>query len=121
KMIPYLKRFWKENLVVFSLLFLTGLCQTLASVLISSAFNALIERDLQAFSLVLGQIFGIFMLLLFFTHIQINAMSRTQQKIATAIRTDVTKRLEKTSYTTFHDKQVGTYASWLSNDLTTIK
>src|SRR5690625_1413111 len=41
--------------------------------------------------------------------------------MSTAQRIEITQRIEKTSYKEFHKHQVGTYASWLSNDLSTIE
>lgn len=120
-MFVYFKRFWKENLGVFFLLFLGGTAQTIAGMRFSAAFDGLTERDMQAFSAAILQIFLLFLLFLFLTYFTIIARSKTQQKMSTAIRTDTVSRLEKTSYTNFHEKQVGTYASWLSNDITTIE
>ncbi len=39
----------------------------------------------------------------------------------TSIRGDITSRIEETSYSQFSRKEVGTYASWLSNDMSTIQ
>lgn len=117
----YLKRFWKENLVVFVLLLLTGTAQTIASVLSASALNALVDLDFNGFIIEITKMFAVFMLFLVFLSFQINKISETKQKMATAIRIDVTKRMEQTSYANFHKKQVSTYTSWLSNDLNTIE
>lgn len=65
--------------------------------------------------------FAVFMLFLISTSWEINKISETKQKMATAIRLDITKRMQQTSYAGFHQKQVGTYTSWLSNDINTIE
>lgn len=117
----YLLRFWKDNLLVFGLLVVTNVCQTIVSVIMASALNALVDLDFTLFFETLLVMAAIFMVFLLFTYIEINKKSQTKQKMATAIRTDVTKRMEQTSYSNFHTKQVGTYTSWLSNDLNTIE
>lgn len=43
------------------------------------------------------------------------------QKMATYIRVDLMKRFSKTDYTEFHRQKVGTYASWMTNDLNQIE
>ncbi|MFC6465073.1 ATP-binding cassette domain-containing protein [Marinilactibacillus sp. GCM10026970] len=103
------------------LLLITASCQTVVSVLNARAFNALIDLDFELFFWTTLQMFMIFMLFLFFTFLQINTMSRVKQRMLTSIRRSITERLEKVSYKTFHEKQVGTYASWLSNDMNTIE
>lgn len=120
-MFHYFKRFWKDNLIVIGLLFITGLCQTIVSVWTASALDSLIAQDLRTFVSVIVRILALFIVYLFFTRLQMVKTSQTIQKIATAIRVDITKRIEKTSYNHFHERQVGTYASWLSNDLTIIE
>src|SRR5699024_1665515 len=82
----YLKRFWKENVGVLFFLTLTAICQTLSSIRISSAFNALEDQNVSLFFWRLLQVFGIFLLFLFFTHLEIKIKSQVQQKMATAIR-----------------------------------
>lgn len=116
-----IKRFWKENLLIGFLILVTATSQTVASVLNARAFNALIDLDLTLFLWATIQMFLVYLLFLLFTFIQINAMSRIKQRMLTAIRQSITERLEQVSYKTFHEKQVGVYASWLSNDMNTIE
>lgn len=120
-MVHYIKRFWKENLMVVGILFAAAVSQTIASLLNATALNALIALDVQAFLKAAGGMFVSFLFFLLFTFIQINQISRVKQKMLTAIREDITIRMEHTSYTAFHERQVGTYASWLSNDMNTIE
>lgn len=117
----YFKLFWKENCIVIGLLFITGLCQTFVSVWMASALDYLVDQDLRGFLMVVLRILALFIVYLIFTHFQIVKISQAKQKMATAIRTDITTRIEKTSYNHFHDRQVGTYVSWLSNDIATIE
>lgn len=117
----YILRFWKHNLLIFGLLVITNVCLTLVSVVMASSLNALVDLNFTLFFETILANAAIFMVFLFFSYIEINKRSQTKQKMATAIRTDVTKRMEQTSYSNFHTKSVGTYASWLSNDLNTIE
>lgn len=120
-MLVYIKRFWKDNLLVGMILLGAATCQTIASVLNADAFNALITLDLSRFITAAFQMLIAFLLFLVFTYVQIIKVTQTKQKMLTSIRSDISHRIEQTSYSTFHKKQVGTYASWLSNDMTTIE
>lgn len=120
-MFTYIKRFWRDNLLVGFLLLGSALSQTAASILNASALNALIALDLEAFLITAAQMFLAFMFLLFFTYLHIVKTNQTKQKMLTSIREDITLTLEETSYSHFHEREVGTYASWLSNDMTTIE
>src|SRR5699024_5843218 len=120
-MFYYIYKFWKENLVVTLILFLTGLCQTIVSVQVASALDALIAFNFNQFLRIVGIVLGLFAIQLIFVRLQIIKISQVKQKMTTAIRTDITQRIEKTSYNECHKRQVGTYASWLSNDLSTIE
>jgi ABC-type multidrug transport system fused ATPase/permease subunit len=116
-----MKKFWKDNLVVGFILLGGAISQTLASVLTAAGFNALIAFDFQEFIVVALQMFVVYMFFLFFTYLQVVKQNQTIQKMVTAIREDITIRMEQTRYNGFHEKQVGTYASWLSNDMNTIE
>lgn len=120
-MFQYIKRFWKDNLIVGLLLFGSAGSQALASMVNAEALNALIELDFEGFIQSTFLMFIAFMILLIFTYLQIVKQTQTIQKMVTAIREDITNRIEKTSYNGFHEKQVGTYISWLSNDMTTLE
>lgn len=120
-MFYYIKQFWKDNLLVTFILLLVGLCQTIVSVQVATALNTLIAFDFLGFLQTVGVILVLFGVQLIFVRLQIIKISQVKQKMATAIRKDITERIEHTSYSEFHTRQVGTYASWLSNDLSTIE
>src|SRR5690606_28494571 len=104
KMKTYLKRFWKENAVVFFLLTVTNVIQTIVSVRMAASLNTLVNLDFESFFKVLAEVMGLFLVFLLVLNVQINKTSETKQKMATAIRTDITKRMEQASYTSFHQK-----------------
>lgn len=120
-MFQYIKKFWKDNFIVGLILLGAATSQTIASVLNAEAFNALIALDLGRFLTAAAQMLIAFLFFLMFTYVQIIKVTQTKQKMLTAIRADITLRIEQTSYSSFHERQVGTYASWLSNDMTTIE
>jgi len=116
-----MKLFWKDNLVVGLILLGAAVSQTVASVLNAAAFNALIAFDFRGFVTVALQMFIAYLFFLLFTYLQVVKTNDTIQKMVTAIREDITSRIEQTSYSNFHEKSEGTYASWLSNDINTIE
>jgi ABC-type bacteriocin/lantibiotic exporter with double-glycine peptidase domain len=120
-MLYYIKKFWKDNLFVTFILLFIGLCQTIVSVQIATALDALIAFDFNSFLRIVWIVLALFGVQFIFVRLQIIKISQVKQKMATAIRLDITQRIEKTSYNEFHKRQVGTYASWLSNDLSTIE
>lgn len=120
-MFIYIKNFWKENLFISLILFLAGLCQTIVSVQVAAALDALIAFDFPSFMRIVGIVFLLFGIQFVFIRLQIIKISQVKQKMSTAIRKDITERIEKTSYSEFHTRQVGTYTSWLSNDITAIE
>jgi ABC-type multidrug transport system, ATPase and permease components len=120
-MFEYIKRYWKDNVVLGFLLVGTAITETFTTILMSAIFNALIAFDLDGFMTAIFKMFVTFMIFLGFTYLKIVKQNQTIQKMVTAIRADITSRIEKTSYNGFHEKQVGTYASWLSNDMNTIE
>lgn len=120
-MLTYMKRFWKDNLMMGCLLLGSAVSQTTASVINASALNALIGFDVAGFIRAAGAMFIAYIFFLGFTYLLIVKQTQTIQKMVTAIREDITKRIQQTSYKGFHEKKVGTYTSWLSNDMHTIE
>jgi ABC-type multidrug transport system fused ATPase/permease subunit len=120
-MFLYIKRFWKDNFLVGLLLLGSAISQTIASVLNATALNALIAFDFERFFVTALQMFIAYLFFLLFTYLQVVKGNQTIQKMLTSIRGDITSRIEETSYNHFHEKEVGTYASWLSNDMNTIQ
>ncbi len=116
-MFKYIKRFWKDNLIVGFILLGSASSQTIASILNASAFNALIIFDFKEFVIAALQMFLAYLFFLLFTYFQVVKTNDTIQKMVTSIREDITLRMEQTSYNNFHQKSEGTYASWLSSDI----
>lgn len=98
-----------------------AISQTIASVLNATALNALIAFDFKGFFIAALQMFTAYLFFLLFTYLQVVKGNQTIQKMITSIRGDITGRIESTNYKYFHEKDIGTYASWLSNDMNTIE
>lgn len=119
-MFNYMKQFWKENFVVGLLLLGSAVSQTIATMLMTSLFNSLIALDFEQFAQAVLQMFLVYLIFLAITYFEVVKKYQTIQTMLTAIREDITLRMERTSYSGFHEKEVGTYTSWLSNDMNTI-
>lgn len=120
-MFIYIKKFWKDNFLIGLILFGSAISQTIASVLNAAALNALIAFDFNGFFVAALQMFGAYLFFLLFTYLQVVKSNQTIQKMITSIRQDITERIESTNYKYFHEKEIGTYASWLSNDMNIIE
>src|SRR5690625_3505901 len=83
-MFKYIKRFWKDNLLVGFILFGSASTQTIASVLNAAAFNALIVFDFREFIIAALQMFLAYMFFLLFTYFQVVKTNDTIQKMVTS-------------------------------------
>ncbi|MGM0125118.1 hypothetical protein IGI37_002515 [Enterococcus sp. AZ194] len=113
--------FWKENLFVGILLIGVSITQIIASLMNVSMLNALISGKPEKFVEGLIKMLFAYFCFLILTYWQVKQISKVKQLMATHIREALTTKLSKTSYKEFHSRQVGTYASWLTNDLTMIE
>lgn len=120
-MTTYIKRFWKENLFLTLLLLVEAVSQTSVLILIGRATDHLATSDFDEFVRLIIIISVMWLGTFFIISLRINVKSRVKQRMAIAIRADIAKRLEQSSYEEYHKKSTGTYASWLSNDLTQIE
>lgn len=116
-----LRYFWKENIALLCLMCLTGISTTIASLIHSFVLNALIQFDFQRF--VKGIIwllltYGCFLL---FTYLQLVYTSRLTQKMIHFMRLRLVKKISSLENHQFYQQEVGTYSSWITNDLTQIE
>ena len=96
-MFKYIKRFWKDNLIVGFILLGSASSQTIASILNASAFNALIIFDFKEFVIAALQMFLAYLFFLLFTYFQVVKTNDTIQKMVTSIREDITLRIDRKS------------------------
>lgn len=98
-----------------------GLSTTAVGFLNAWILDALVKLDFKQFLTAILCMLTAFSVFLMFTYWKINQQSRTTQKMATYIRVDLMKKFSKTDYMSFHRQKVGTYASWMTNDLNQIE
>ncbi|MGY3750802.1 ABC transporter transmembrane domain-containing protein [Vagococcus acidifermentans] len=116
-----IKKFWKENLVVFLLMMGAGVSTTLASFVNATIFNALIKFDFGLFLSSILKLVVVFSIFLIFTYFHIIQSRKTTQKMAKYLRIQITDRMSRLSATDFKKKNEGYYTSWLSNDISQIE
>lgn len=117
----YIKHFWKENLMIVFIILLASLCETFVSIQMANLLDALIVFDLKKLRFLFLLICLLFLLHFTFLRLRIIKISHVKQKMATAIRSDIARKIEKSSYKEFHHHPTATYASWLTNDINTIE
>lgn len=113
--------FWKENVFLLFLMLGAGLSTTVVGFLNAWILDSLVKLNMRQFLLAIICMLGTFSIFLLFTYWKINQQSKTMQKMTTYLRVDLMKKLSKTDYCEFHKQKVGTYASWMTNDLNQIE
>ncbi|MGY3777097.1 ABC transporter ATP-binding protein [Isobaculum melis] len=120
-MTKIMKYFWKENLGIVLLMIGEGVGLTIASLLNAAILNDLIQFNFLQFWLHVLQLVIAFIGFLLFTYLKIRRICSVRQQMATKLRHDTIKKLFATSYTNFNKNTVGTYASWVTNDVNQIE
>lgn len=116
-----LRLFWKENFVVGLFLIGEASAQTAATLSIAKVFNAIIALNQQLFFRTIFEVLAAFTLFLILVFFRVRWKTTVIQKMINYLRLEITDRLTGTSYGDFHKEKVGTYASWLTNDINTIE
>lgn len=120
-MINYIRRFWKDHLVIVLILLVSGFCETFVSIQMANLLDALIAFDFNRLTTIFLLISLLFLTHFIFLRLRIIKISQVKQKMATAIRSNITHKIEKSEYNTFHQRTTSTYISWLTNDINTIE
>lgn len=120
-MYKYLKKHKWQVITVSTLLIIISLLEVSTQLIRTFSTNNLLNGDIPGFIWwnILG--FGIWMLILSLNYNEWILESKTIQKINTSIRSEITTKLSKSSYATFHNQKEGTYVSWMSNDINTLE
>lgn len=116
----YLWEFKGQNCLLVIILFFNALLITLNGLGSANALTALVAGKFTAFIWWVIVMTGSYALFCFGLFLQQYQYSRCCQLMNTAIRRDVTARLSNTTYETYHSQSSSVYASWLTNDVTTI-
>lgn len=115
------KKFWKENVVVFLLIVGAGVSTTLASFVNASILNSLIKFNLELFLMSVFKLILVFLFFLTFTYFQIIQVRKTTQKMSKYLRFKIIEKVTTLSSTEFKKNSEGDYISWLSNDINQIE
>jgi ATP-binding cassette subfamily C protein len=115
------KIYWKENLVVLLFILGAGISTTIASVITANVLDALIQFDWVYFKVSVIQLIFSQASFLFFTYFQIKYINATIQKMANYLRFQVVERIAKMSPIDFKKNTIGSYTSWLTNDINQIE
>ena len=120
-MFKYIKGRWRSTLFLILIILIGALAQVISAYMIGSSFNRLLANDFDGFIY-----FGSLSLLCFFVYLLLSAFriiyeNRVNQKIIADIRVDIMNSLAKSDYKSFYKREIGTYISWLNNDLMIIE
>lgn len=117
----YIKRYWKHNLILITIITCGALSSIATNVLNASLLDTLVNNDKQQFIWTLLITAGVWTAFLIFLYLKIRYKSVVVQKMATAIRDDIAELMTKSTYQSFHSKEAGAYASWMTNDLSAVE
>lgn len=120
-MFLYLKKYWKENLFVISLLVILCGLQVGANLLMMQAFQGIIDRDMKQFLRWTLLLVSVWFLIYGLTGAETFFRCRVIRSMNNAIRQDIANMLLQKSYRQFHRQSVGEYLSLFTNDITQIK
>ncbi|STP29826.1 Uncharacterised protein [Enterococcus durans] len=113
--------FWKQNLVIFWIML--GLAFSISFISFSSVavVNAIVAFSPSLFWKAIAKTTLFYGLFLLFTYLRIRKVSSTIQLMSTHIRGEATKKMINSGFQNFKLRSTGTYASWLSNDVSQIE
>ncbi len=111
--------FWHNALVILIYTIFAGL--TIASPwIMMKGFERLLEKDIHGFLIYMAAQIAVAFIMLLMNYSRNVEKAKVTTKMQTALREDITKRLEKASYSGFNKETSGTFISWLNNDVATI-
>lgn len=120
-MFLYLKKYWKENLFVISLLVILCGLQVGANLLMMQAFQGIIDRDMKQFLHWTLLLVSVWFLIYGLTGAETFFRCRVIRSMNNVIRQDIANMLLQKSYQQFHRQSVGEYLSLFTNDITQIE
>ncbi len=120
-MFCYLKRYWKENLLVIACLAILCGLQVGANMLMMQSFQGIIDRNMYRFMRWTLILVGVWFLIYGLTGVETFFRCRVIRIMNNAIRQDIAEVLLKKSYRSFHEQSVGEYLSQFTNDISQIE
>lgn len=120
-MLVYLKKEWKKNLLVFSLMLIVAGVQTVSALSMAWMFDVLVSGNFACFIQCIGFMLGIWCFFIIVNHLLTVYKEKVICAMTLAIRKDVMERLVHTAYADYHQKEAGEYVSLLSQDIQVIR
>lgn len=117
----YLKKEPKLVMIVTLLTIITSSLRVTHALINVSIFNALIKLQIDRFFKYVGLDIVVFAILSIFLILLQIQTTKTVQYLSIDLRKDIINQIEKKRITDFQKKDTGIYASWLTNDITTIE
>lgn len=119
-MIEILKNKKKESIFICVLISISQLLRTVGAALNAFALTSLIALDFRQFILYEVYLLGVWLVIIALdSSVNIYKMKFCQE-IAADIRSKITSSLEQLEYREYNQNSVGTYISWLTNDINII-
>lgn len=84
------------------------------------AFDKLLAGNLYSFLILMGINVGLSIIILLLNYSRNVEKAKVTTKMQTALRCDITKRIENCSYSAYNKENSGTYLSWLDGDVGTV-
>ncbi len=120
-MVYYLKKCWKENmLVILCLVVLCGL-QVGVNLMMMQAFQGIIDRNAQRFLVWTLLLVAVWFVIQGLASVETFLRCRVIRIMNNAIRRDMAEKLLGKSYQSFHEQTVGEYLSQFTNDMSQIE
>lgn len=116
----YLFRCRKQNLHVLVWITLGSICLTVWGLSVANALTALVNLEIKQFIFWIVMMGGIFLLWVLQVFMEARQTSVAVQAMNIEMRKDISQIISQYNYEQFHQKEEGTYVSWLVNDIATI-
>lgn len=116
-MIKYIKKRWKSSSLLILIIFINSLFNIFSAYMLGNSFNKLLESNLNKFIIYASLSALSMFLFVLFSAFRIRYENNVIQNMISDIRKDIMKNISKSEYDKFYNREIGTYISWLNNDL----
>lgn len=116
----YFKEFFWHNAVVIAIYIVFAILCNVKPLITMHAFDKLLGGNLHSFLLLMGSNVGLSLVILLMNYSRNVEKAKVTKKMETSLRCDITKRLERCSYSAYNKDNSGTYLSWLDNDVAVV-
>lgn len=116
-MTKYVIKRWKNSILLIFVIILNALLKVFSAYVLGSAFNKLLANDFKNFIYYVGLSFLSFLLFVLLSAFRIRYENDVIQKIISDIRKNIMNNISKCDFEKFYQRDIGTYVSWLTNDL----